>query len=446
MKNGKHNLTNDPIKGLLIKMTLPMVFGMLGIVVFNMVDTYYVSKLGLIPVAAMTFTFPVVLVISSLAQGIGVGSSALISKAVGKKDHRNVVRYATDSLILGVTLVFIFIIIGLLTIKPLFTLLGADKETMPYIMTYMKIWYPGVIFVIIPMIGNSAIRALGDTKTPAIVMAVAAGINVVLDPILIFGLGPIDAMGIKGAAIATVIARAVTLIVSLYILIYKQKIVSLRNTSINDILVSFKDLLYIGIPNALSKMMTPIAIGVIISLIATYGKPSIAGFGIASRIEMFAMLVISALATVFAPILGQNIGARKATRVGEIIKESEKFSLLYGLVSMVILFFTGEGIASIFTDNPEAIDTITLYLRIIPLSYGIQGLFLIYTGALNVLNRPIVSSLISLIRLFALYIPLAIIGSKFFGLLGIWVALVISFVTITFAAKKVLKTALINIL
>ena len=194
------------------------------------------------------------------------------------------------------------------------------------------------------------------------------------------------------------------------------------------------------------REMMFIAIGIITSLIATYGKESIAGFGIASRVEMFAMLVIGALSTIFAPILGQNIGARKATRVSEIIKESEKFSLFYGLVVMIILFFTGEGIASIFTDNQEAINTISLYLKIIPLSYGIQGLFLIYTGALNVLNRPVISSLISLIRLFALYIPLAVVGSKFFGLLGIWAALVISFVIITFVAKKILRTALTDVL
>jgi putative MATE family efflux protein len=303
-----------------------------------------------------------------------------------------------------------------------------------------------MIFVVIPMIGNNGIRALGDTKTPAIVMAIAASINIIIDPIFIFGFGPIDAMGIRGAAIATVIARTVTLIVSLYVLAYSQKIVSLRNFKIHEVLSSFKEILYIGIPNALSKMMTPIAVGIITSLIATYGKEAIAGFGIASRIEMFALLAIGGLASVFAPILGQNIGASKANRVTEIIKDSENFSWLYGLVIMVVLFFTGEGIATIFTDNKEVIETIDLYLKIVPISYSIQGLFLIYTGTLNVLNKPIVSSIITLIRLFAIYIPLAIIGSKLLGLLGIWIAMVLSFALITIVAKLTVKKALVEIL
>jgi putative MATE family efflux protein len=236
MKNNKHNITEDPIAGLLIKMTLPMIFGLLGIVAFNMVDTYYVSKLGLLPIAAMTFTFPVIMTVGALAQGIGIGAAALIAKAVGEKEHSKVVRYTTDSLILGLILVLVFIIIGMFTIEPLFRLLGADDQTLPYVLDYMKIWYPGVIFVIIPMIGSASIRALGDTKTPALIMAVAATANIVFDPIFIFGFGPIPAMGIKGAAIATVISRAITLIVSLYVLIYRQKIVSVFNVKLHDIL------------------------------------------------------------------------------------------------------------------------------------------------------------------------------------------------------------------
>jgi putative MATE family efflux protein len=443
MRKTKNDLINDPIKGLLIKMTLPMIFGMFGMVIFNMVDTYYVSKLGVIPLAAMTLTFPVVLVINSLTQGIGIGAAALISKAVGQKNHHKIVRYTTDGLILGVILVLIVVIVGLFTIKPLFMLLGGDSQTMPYVQDYMQIWYFGVIFVVIPMIGNSDIRALGDTKTPAIIMTVAAGINTILDPIFIFGFGPIAPMGIRGAALATIIARAVTLMVSLYILIYRQRIVSLKNAKIHEILISFKELLYIGVPNALSKMMIPIAIGIITRLIATYGKEAIAGFGIASRLEMFAMLAIGGLAVVLTPLLGQNIGARKDRRVSEIIKDSERFSLAYGFVMAVVLFFAGEYLAKIFTDNKEVIKIITLYLKVVPISYGIQGLFLIYTGALNVLKKPIVSSIISLLRVFAIYVPLAIFGSNRLGLLGIWIAMVISFVLTIFIAKRSLNKALL---
>ncbi|VDN48327.1 MATE family efflux transporter [Petrocella atlantisensis] len=435
MKKNKMNLTQDPVTGLIIKMTFPMIFGMLGIVAFNMVDTYYVSKLGLIPMAAMTLTFPVVMVIGALAQGIGIGAAALISKAVGEQQHTKIIRYTTDSLTLGLILVFVFVIAGLLTIRPLFTLLGADLETMPYVVDYMTIWYGGVMFLIIPMIGNSAIRALGDTKTPALIMTVAALVNMLFDPIFIFGYGPIPALGIKGAAIATVISRAITLIVSLYVLIYRQKIVSFQKALFSDIVKSFKDLIYIGIPNALTRIITPLAIGVITGLVTTFGKEATAGFGIATRIEMFAMLIINALASIFVPLLGQNIGAKKDLRVMEVIKKSELFSILYGLFVMLILILFGRPLAQIFTDNSAVIETVRMYLLIIPIGYGLQGLFLIHTSILNVINKPLHSAMISLIRMFLLYVPLAIVLSGLMGLNGIWIALNASFVISVLISK-----------
>ncbi len=443
MRKSKYNLTEAPVTGLLFKMTLPMIFGILGIVAFNMADTYYISQLGLLPIAAMTFTFPVVMIVGSLAQGIGIGAAALISKAVGENQHDKIVRYTTDSLILGVLLVLIFIIVGMFTIEPLFRLLGADDQTLPYVMDYMKIWYPGVIFVVIPMIGNAAIRALGDTKTPALIMTVAAVANIVLDPILIFGLGPIPAMGIKGAAIATVISRAITLIVSLYVLIYRQKIISISHVKLGEILQSFKDLLYIGLPNALTKIMTPLAIGVITGLIATFGQEATAGFGIATRVEMFALLVINALSSIFVPLLGQNIGAGKSKRVLEIIKKSEIFSLLYGFIIMVPLMIFGKNIAMIFSDNPQVVNAVKTYLFIIPIGYGLQGLFLIYTSTLNVMNKPFHSAILSLLRLFIIYVPLALILSNQFGLVGIWIALNTSFVLSALISKLIVKKMIV---
>lgn len=446
MKPAKYDLTKAPITGLLISMTLPMIFGMLGIVAFNIVDTYYVSRLGLVPMAAMTLTFPVVMIIGALAQGIGIGAAALISKAVGEKKQDKIVRYTTDSLILGLILVFVFVVLGLMTMKPLFTALGADSETLPYVIDYMKIWYPGVMFLIIPMIGNSGIRAIGDTKTPAIIMAVAALFNMIFDPLLIFGYGPFPEMGIQGAALATVISRAITMIVALYVLIYRQKIVSLKNIHFRAIVASFKDLLYIGIPNALTRIMTPLAIGVITSLIATFGKEATAGFGIATRVEMFAMLVINALTSIYVPLLGQNLGAKKHDRVHEIIKKSEIFSIIYGLLTVIFFIFLGSQLGKLFTDNLKVIETVKVYLYVIPIGYGIQGLFLIYTSTLNVFNKPMHSAILSIVRLFVIYVPLSLLLSNYFGLLGIWISLNLSFFLVAFASKYLIKKQMKHLL
>ncbi len=439
MNSKTSDITNAPVTPLLLRMTFPMIFGMLGLVAFNMVDTYFVSKLGLIPMAAMTLTFPVVMVIGALAQGVGIGAASLISRAVGENNHDKVVRYTTDSLTLGLLLVLVFVIAGMLTIEPLFTLLGADAQTLPYIVDYMKIWYAGVMFLIIPMIGNAGIRALGDTKTPAVIMTVAAVVNMIFDPMLIFGFGPFPAMGIKGAALATVISRMITMIVSLYVLVYRQKIVSLKNAHLGDIMASIKDLLFIGLPNALTRIMTPLAVGIITSLVATFGTEATAGFGIATRIEMFAMLVINALASIFVPILGQNLGAKKHDRVNEIIKKSEFFSLAYGVLTLVIFFFAGGMVASLFTDNALVIETVKTYLYIIPIGYGLQGIFLIHTSALNVLNKPMHSAVIAMVRLFVLYVPIALLLSRVWGLTGIWIALNASFLIVALGSGKLIK-------
>jgi Na+-driven multidrug efflux pump len=168
-KIGK-DLTQGNIRQILIQLTLPMIFGILSIIAFNLADTYFVGKIGTLPMAALTFTFPVVTVINSINLGIGIGTSAVVSRAVGTQDADRVKRLSTDSLTLGIIFSVIAVIIGELTIYPLFTALGAGETVMPYIVNYMRIWYAGAPFIVIPMIGNNAIRALGDTKTPSIVM------------------------------------------------------------------------------------------------------------------------------------------------------------------------------------------------------------------------------------------------------------------------------------
>ncbi len=180
----RQSLTEGNISKTLLNLSGPMVLGMLGLIIFNLVDTYFVSLLGTTELVAISFTFPVVLVVNSIALGIGQGTASVVSRAAGAKDKTKLVRYATESLTLGVMVVLCFVLIGLLTIEPLFTALGADAQVMPYIKSYMEVWYLGMVFVVIPMVGNNSIRALGDTKSPSLVMVVAAVANSILDQCL----------------------------------------------------------------------------------------------------------------------------------------------------------------------------------------------------------------------------------------------------------------------
>lgn len=432
-----NTITEGNINKRLVRLTVPMMFGILGMVAFNLADTYFVGKLGTIQMAAVSFTFPVVLVLNSFTLGLAIGTSSVVSRAVGENNRNKIKRLTTDSLILGFIFALITATVGLLTIEPLFSLLGAGSDTMPYIVDYMKIWYLGVPTVVIPMIGNNAINALGDTKTPSMIILLSASLNIILDPLLIFGFGVIPALGIQGAAMATVISRLLTFIVALYVLVFREKVVSLAIIPFDEMITSWKTILSIGLPNALSKMVIPIGLGVVTNIIAGFGTSAVAGFGIASKIEIFGLAVINALSSIIPVFVGQNFGAGKFNRIQKAVFASEKFSMIYGLSIYFVLALLARPLSLLFTNSLEVSDTVILYLRIVPLGYAFQGVLLVINTALNAINQPIKASILSMTQTLVLYIPLSMIASRYFGLIGIFASLVLSYVIIAFVSHFV---------
>ncbi len=428
MKSNKAKLTEGSIIPQLIKLTLPMIVGIVGMVAFNLVDTYYVGQLGKDQLAALGFTFPVVLVISSIALGLGTGAGAVISRAIGRGDHHEVQELTNDSLILSLLLVAIFVVIGLLTIEPVFRLIGAGTKTLPYIIEYMSIWYTGMIFVVVPMVGNNAIRATGDTLVPSLIMLVAVVMNFILDPLLIWGIGPFPELGIQGAALSTVISRAITFSISLLVLKYREKMINLKLLDLKKMLLHWKQVIFIAIPAAVTRIIIPIGTGIITRMVSEFGIEAVAGYGVSAKIDNFALTIVMALSTVIAPFVGQNWGAEKKERVILGLKYSKIFSLMYGAVIMILFWFLAPLIASIFNDDPKVIEIISMYLRTVPIAYGFHGMLLLTTQTLNVLNRPILSASMSILQMFVIFIPLAFLGSYLYGLRGVFGAFAISYV------------------
>lgn len=434
----KGNLTLGKVPSVLVRLAIPMVFGMLGMVIFNLTDTYFVGQLGSDQLAALSFTFPVVLVLNAFAQGVGLSSSALVSRAAGEQNRAKVRRLATDSLLLGVFILAIILSLGLFTINPLFRLLGADGVILGYIRDYMTIWYFGSVMVVIPMIGNNIIRALGDTKTPGLVMAISAIINIILDPLLIFGLGPFPALGIRGAAIATVIARSMTAVIALNVLYFREKVIS-APPGLAIVGHSWKQLLYIAAPNALINMALPLGSGAITRILAAFAPAVVAGFGVATRVEMFSLVFIGALAAVTGPFVGQNLGARKWDRVQQGIKTGVGLSLGIGALLALVLALFARPIAAIFSDDLRVIATTAKYLRIVPIAYGMQGMLRIGATVLNVLRKPFHSSLLIIFQTFGLYIPLAHLTSRHWGVTGIFASLAVSYFVAGFLAQLAVR-------
>ncbi|MEL6879179.1 MAG: MATE family efflux transporter [Cyanobacteria bacterium J06607_10] len=423
-------LTEGPVRKRLVTLTLPMVGGIFAIVAFNLADTYYVGQLGTNQLAAMSFTFPVVMTLGSLALGLGVGASSIIARAIGEGDRSRVQRFTTNSLTLGVVAVALLSTIGLLTIDPLFTALGAGPEVLPFVRQYMQVWYFGMVFLVIPMVGNSAIRASGDTGTPSLIMIFSAGFNILLDPLLIFGFAQIPALGLVGAAWATVIARAMTLVASLLVLQFKERMLSSHLPDLEETLWCWRDVLTVGLPAAGSNMITPISIGVITSLLAVHGPLAVAGFGVASRVESFAMIVLLALSASIGPFVGQNWGAGKAQRVLEALRQSYWFCLGWGLLMAGVLAVSAGWIAALFNGDSEVIAIASQYLWLVPISYGTAGIIQVASSAFNALGKPIPAVVMTVLRMFALYIPLAYIGSRWLGPVGIFGAATVANVTV----------------
>lgn len=397
-----------------------MVFGLIGIHAFNLADTFFVGKLGVRELAAMSFTFPVVFVIGGLSLGLGLGASAVISRAIGQGDWHRVRRLTTDSLTLSVLIVALFVVAGLLTIDPIFRLLGATDDLLPLIRQYMTVWYLGTVFVVIPMVGNNAIRATGDTKTPSVIMIIAALANTGLDPLFIFGIGPFPRLELAGAALATVIGRSITFTVALWVLSRRERMLTLEFPGFAAVWQSWRRILYIGIPSALTNVVVPVGIGVITRIVSGYGAAAVAGFGVASRIETFGLTVVMALRSVVAPFVGQNWGAGKLSRLARGINLSHAFAVAWGAFLLVVLAAFARPLAAVFNATPEVVATTALYLWIVPVSYGLRGVHFVSTAALSVLHRPIDAAALTIIQFFGLYVPLALMGSRLFGLKGIF--------------------------
>jgi putative MATE family efflux protein len=414
-------------------MTLPMIGGMLSLVVFNLTDLYFVSWLdrGLAQAqykAAMTFTFPIVQFIFMISLGIGIATASVTSRAIGNGDHHRVQRLTVDALLLTFLMIATVAVLALVFMDPLFTMLNAQQRLLPLIRGYMTVWLIGIPIVVLPMIGNNAIRAAGDTLWPALIMAFAAVVNCVLDPLLIFGVDwlGIPRMEMQGAALATVLSRMITLVASLAILHHK-RMLTFERPRWAEVWGSWRELLWIGLPAALTNILWPVAQGVITRIIAGYGENSVAAYGAGSRIEALAMMVLWAMATVLMVFTGQNWTAGRFDRVHRAQRLSRRFALIWGIGCWGLFILFGRAIAWIYAhDNPEVLIKTQMYLMIAPAGYGLRGITFLTARSFSALNKPLDATFVDFIRMFVLYIPMAYLGAYLGDVAGVFIAIAVS--------------------
>lgn len=411
-------LTTGPVGWTLIRLTVPMVFGIAGMVAFNLVDTYFVGRLGIKPLAALGFTFPVIFIVASIALGIGTGTAAVVSRAIGSGDRERVRRLTTDGILLGLVTVGILLGLGMTAMERIFAGLGATPDIIPMILDYMNIWLPGMFFIVIAMTGNNAIRAMGDTVTPSLIMLCAVVLNLVLDPLLIFGMGPFPAMGIRGAAIATVVARALTTIVALWVLSRKYDMLTLRPPGPGELMNSWRAIMVIGFPAAAARLITPLSAAFMTRIVSAFGPAAVAAYGVSNRLEFLCLAVVMALQTIIIPFIGQNLGAGKPERVKRGVMASMVFALVWGIGVWLFMLAASSRIAPIFNDDPGVSDLIATYLTIVPIGLGLQGVFVVASAAFNAMGRPILSAGAAAVQMLGICIPAAAFAAPKWGLPG----------------------------
>jgi putative MATE family efflux protein len=367
----------------------------------------------------MGFTFPVIALLTCVARGIGSGVTILVSHAIGRNDHADASRLVTQGVALTLAVTAVLSIGGNFLIRPVFTLLGADEQTLPLVTDYMRPWYAGAVFMTLPMLGNGILISAGDSRAASGMMIVGTVVNVILDPIMIFGYLGCPAMGIRGAALATVIAQGISTVWLLYLLGPKHKLLRWRcgQVGIGD---SLKRITRFAVPSILSMVLMPISSTVITKILSRFGQEVVAAVGAAGRMEMFAFMIPMALGISLTPFVSQNFGAGRLDRVRKAWKVVIRFALGYGALITVVFLWAAPALAAIFTDDPKVAGPLVAYLRIVSFGYGMMEVHRYCGFFLTGLHRPISATTLNAVRIVVFLIPLFYLGAYAGGIPGVF--------------------------
>jgi len=437
------DLTQGSVPVSLAKLTAPMVMGVSSSILVQTLEMGFIGQLSTQHVAAITFTFPLVMMLTSIALGIGIGTSSVIARSVGSGEREEVKRLGSHALLLVGSLSAVLSLLAWLAIDPLFTALGASAALLPLIHSYLDIYLPGTVLFTTTMIASNIMRANGSANIPGTVMTVGAFVNLLLDPILIFGWFGFPRMELAGAAAAMTTVRVLTTAVLFYY-VYRGDMIQLQNLW-SGFLASTRRILHIGLPAIATQLIGPVTAAVITRLLAQHGEIVVAGFGVAGRIEAVAAMMLFALSGSIGPFVGQNWGARKFTRVRDGVKASYQFSLIWGFLAAIPLFFFGGDIAALIDDSPTVVAVAAFYLALVPWGYGAWGVLMMASASFNALGKPLPSTALSFLRMFVVYLPLATALNHFMGYEGIFIATVVSNILLGIAGWLWFKVRLVSL-
>ena len=408
-------MREEKIPKVLIKLALPAIIGMLLTAIYNIVDTLFVSMLGTKAIGAISVVYPLFLLLTGIGLMYGMGSASFVSRLLGEKRNQKANEVASTTFITSIASAFIVTFLLLIFLIPILKLFGATDTIMPFAFNYGKILSMGAIFTIINMVMNNLLRAEGSAKYSMIALATGALLNIALDPIFIFTLG----LGIKGAAIATVLAQSISTILLLSFFVNRKSLLHISIKHFKPSKSLYKELYKIGIPTFIRQFLMSISMGMINTAASPYGDAAIASMGITARVFSLVAMIIFGYSQGFQPIAGFSYGANNIYRLKEAIKSSITWTVIFCTISSIIYIVFAPQIIGIFSSDPSVIDIGIKALRAIMIMFPLFGFQTIYATLFQALGKGKQAALLSLSRQGIFLIPTILILPSLFGINGV---------------------------
>jgi putative MATE family efflux protein len=429
------SLTKDPIARVLVQLVIPAFIAQLVFVIFSLTNTYFIGQLGTDELAVLGFTGTLGFFIQVLLMGIGNGTAVVIAHAIGRGEGNVVEKILTSCLLLSAGLAILICTVILIFDNTIFTWQGVAPELQPMAASYMRIWSIGTFFWLVPMVGNNAIRATGDSRTASKFTIIMIVFNMVLDPFLIAGWGPFPAWGINGAALGMLISRFIIAAAMMVVLSKNFRMITFKMPEPKLMWQTWKQVFKIGIPISLTKSIMPLSIGYITSLVALTGTEAVAARSLTGKLQGIATSMIQAIIVILPGFIGQNLGAGKIQRARKAMHMIEAFIMGWGLLMWGLLALIGPTVLSFFSDDPLVIQYAVMWIGIVPPFLGFLAMVLVGSTGFNAIKKPTRATVVYLIRMLVLNVPLAYLFYSDYGIRGIYWARALSIIisgTLTF--------------
>ncbi len=411
------------MSGHVVRLSGFMILGFFAMTVAQLVEAAYLGLVGADELAAAAFRFPVVMGFIATTRGIGIGTGAVLARAIGGGDRERAARLVTHGLMLTLAFTLICAMLLIWQAPAVFGLLGAQGHILELSCLYIAVWCLGFPAFGLSMVGAGLIRSIGDPAFPGYVMTTGSILQMLVGPPLIFGWFGWPQLGIEGAAWAFVIARSVSFSMTAWWFIAKEQMLRLSWAGFG---LSTREILHVGVPAGATNLIGPISAAATTRILAEFGTPVVAGFGIASRIDAVVAMVVIGISASAGPLVGQNWGARHYDRVDEALRLGYRYCLIWGVLAASIMWMGGEFFVRLITDDEALIRTATQYLYVVPVSIGFVGMLNVANASFNALSKPVPPLVLSLTRLFLFYVPAAILAGHWFGTIGVFAVMALA--------------------